>query len=179
MGLWTRPLERVRRLTQHTQMAQRPCVIVARQSLLEVQAGQDWFRENRGRVGPRRDIQGYTRARPVSLPGRKLDARCLHLNGLFTFVGDTIGPERDQTYKAILGASWGPGLPKRSRLVLLADQYTAESRFKRERNTFGAGIGGRYQKSQRVVLDAGITSELSGPPDRSRVLARAGASIAF
>lgn len=103
----------------------------------------------------------------------------LHLNGLFTFAGDTIGAERDHTYKAILGASWGPGLPKRSRLVLVGELFTEESRFEGESNTFGAGFGARYQQSQRVVLDAGITSELSGPSDRSQALARVGASIAF
>ena len=103
----------------------------------------------------------------------------LHFNAIWNLLNGVPFGVRDDTYKFVLGGSWAPGVPMDTRTVLLANLFTEEAAVPGTKNTTGAGFGTRYQLNQQVVLDAGVTTEFSGPVDRSRLLVNVGASYGF
>lgn len=103
----------------------------------------------------------------------------LHLNAGISLLDGNPPANRDETYKIVLGGSWAPGAPHDTRTLLLANVFTEQDDRRGVDNVFGAGFGARYQLNPRVVLDAGITSELSGPADRDPFTVNVGTSYGF
>ena len=75
--------------------------------------------------------------------------------------------------------SYPLGYPSRFRETLLADIFTRQSDLVGQANHTGIEIGIRHQLSSRLVLDAGLASELTGPSDRSMFSGTLGLSVGF
>lgn len=103
----------------------------------------------------------------------------LHANASFRRLDGTEPGERGTLYDHALGMSWPLGAPGRTRTLLVADLFVEQAGRHDEPNTAGAEAGIRRQLTRRVVLDAGVGSELRGPEDRNALTATAGVSIAF
>jgi opacity protein-like surface antigen len=103
----------------------------------------------------------------------------LHLNGGYEFVTGEKEDERSARYKIAFGPSYPLGAPMHTRTTLVADLFVEQSAHHGEDETFGAEAGVRYQFSERVVLDVGVGSEITGPRDRSPFFTTAGFSYAF
>lgn len=103
----------------------------------------------------------------------------LHLNAVWNILNGNPPGTDDDFGKLILGASWAPRAPHDTRTVLLANAFVEEATTPGVEDTVGLGFGTRYQLNMQTVLDVGITTELSGPVDRSRVQLTAGVSYGF
>lgn len=110
---------------------------------------------------------------------RSIDRLSLHLNAGYAFVSGTTGEERDGRYEVTLGASYPVGAPQYTRTTLVGDLFTEQGDRRGGSNVFGAEVGFRHQLTQRVVVDAGIGSELAGPADRSSLFVTTGVSVGF
>jgi Putative MetA-pathway of phenol degradation len=110
---------------------------------------------------------------------RSIDRLSLHLNAGYAFFSGTTGEERDGRYEVTLGASYPVGAPQYTRTTLVGDLFTEQGDRRGGSNVFGAEVGFRHQLTQRVVVDAGIGSELAGPADRSSVFVTTGVSVGF
>ena len=102
-----------------------------------------------------------------------------HVNMGYTFLGSPQENERPGTYRMVAALSYPLGYPMRFRETIIANVFTRQSDLKGQRNPTGIGIGIRHQASSRVVLDAGLGSELYGPGDRSVVFGTIGLSVGF
>ena len=102
-----------------------------------------------------------------------------HLNAGYAFVSGTTPDERDGRYEITLGASYPVGAPQYTRTTLVADLFTEQGDRRGGSNVFGAEVGFRHQLTQRIVVDAGIGSELAGPADRSSLFVTTGVSVGF
>jgi hypothetical protein len=102
-----------------------------------------------------------------------------HLNGGYEFIGDPRAAERSGRYRFAFGPSYPIGAPFYTRTVILADAFVEQSHDRGERETAGIEAGFRHQLTERIVVDAGIGSELSGPPRRAPFYLTTGISIAF
>jgi hypothetical protein len=110
---------------------------------------------------------------------RSIDRLSLHLNAGYAFLGGTTGEEQDGRYGVTLGASYPVGAPQYTRTTLVGDLFTEQGDRRGGSNVFGAELGFRHQLTQRVVVDAGIGSELAGPADRSSLFVTTGVSVGF
>jgi hypothetical protein len=110
---------------------------------------------------------------------RSIDRLSLHLNAGYAFLSGTTGEERDGRYEVTLGASYPVGAPQYTRTTLVGDLFTEQGDRRGGSNVFGAEVGFRHQLTQRVVVDAGIGSELAGPADRSSLFVTTGVSVGF
>jgi hypothetical protein len=71
------------------------------------------------------------------------------------------------------------GAPRYSRTTLVSELFTEHGDRRGGSNVFGAEAGFRHQLTQRIVVDAGIGSELAGPADRSSLFVTTGVSVGF
>jgi hypothetical protein len=110
---------------------------------------------------------------------RSIDRLSLHLNAGYAFLSGTTPDERDGRYEVTLGASYPVGAPQYTRTTLVGDLFTEQGDRRGGSNVFGAEVGFRHQLTQRVVVDAGIGSELAGPADRSSLFVTTGVSVGF
>ncbi|MCA9466616.1 MAG: hypothetical protein KC643_14410 [Nitrospira sp.] len=102
-----------------------------------------------------------------------------HLNAGYTRLGKAQTGEREGTYRLVAAVSYPLGYPSRFRETLLADIFTRQSDLVGQANHTGIEIGIRHQLSSRLVLDAGLASELTGPSDRSMFSGTLGLSVGF
>jgi hypothetical protein len=102
-----------------------------------------------------------------------------HLNIGYTFLGSPQGQERSGTYSVVAAVSYPLGYPMSFRDTIIANVFTRQSDLTGQRNLTGMGIGLRHQVSSRVVLDAGLGTELYGPADRSIFFSTVGLSVGF
>jgi hypothetical protein len=79
----------------------------------------------------------------------------------------------------VAAVSYPLGYPTSFRDTIIANVFTRQSDLVGQRNPTGLGIGLRHQVSSRVVADAGIGSEVIGPPDRSVFFSTIGLSVGF
>ena len=110
---------------------------------------------------------------------RSIHRLSFHLNAGYAFVSGTTPDERDGRYEVTLGASYPVGAPQYTRTTLVADLFTEQGDRRGGSNVFGAEVGFRHQLTQRVVVDAGVGSELAGPADRSSLFVTTGVSVGF
>ncbi|MBA2252855.1 MAG: hypothetical protein H0W13_09160 [Nitrospirales bacterium] len=102
-----------------------------------------------------------------------------HVNAGYTVLGSSQGQERHGAYRVVAAVSYPLGYPTRFRETLIVDVFTRQSDLVGQRNPTGLGLGIRHQLSPRVVLDAGVGSELIGPADRSLFFSTVGLSLGF
>ena len=102
-----------------------------------------------------------------------------HLNAGYTILGSPQGQERPGAYRAVVAVSYPLGYPDSFRDTLIVSLYTRQSDQRGQRNNTGCEIGLRHQLTSRVVLDAGLGTELYGPTDRAALLGTAGVSVGF
>lgn len=114
-----------------------------------------------------------------ALVTKSFDRLSFHFNAAYEFLNGTRGNERNGRYQFILGASYPIGAPKYTRTTLIGDLFIEQASQRGKPDTFGAEIGFRHQLTPRVVLDAGIGTELAGPGDRSPFFLTTGVSIGF
>jgi Putative MetA-pathway of phenol degradation len=110
---------------------------------------------------------------------RSIHRLSLHLNAGYAFVSGTTPDERDGRYEVTVGASYPVGAPQYTRTTLVGDLFTEQGARRGGSNVFGAEVGFRHQLTQRIVVDAGIGSELAGPADRSSLFVTTGVSVGF
>lgn len=110
---------------------------------------------------------------------KSFDRLSLHFNGAYEFLNGTRRREREGRYEFVFGASYPIGAPRYTRTMLVADLFTEQSVQRGDSNTIGAEFGFRHQLTSRTVLDTGVGTEFSGPPDRSPFFLRTGISVAF
>ena len=103
----------------------------------------------------------------------------VHLNAGYTVLGNPQGRERDGTYRLIAACSYPIGYPHRFRETLIVDVFTRQSDLVHQQNPTGMEIGLRHQWSSRLVLDAGMGTELTGPSDRAILTGTVGLSVGF
>jgi hypothetical protein len=103
----------------------------------------------------------------------------IHANMAYRALDGTGPGERESVYEHVLGASFPVGAPRHTRTTLVADLFVEQAIRQNESNTAGAQAGIRHQLSPRVVLDAGLGSEIRGPDRRDALTATAGISVAF
>ena len=103
----------------------------------------------------------------------------VHLNAGYTFVASAQELERNGQYRVIAAVSYPIGYPHRFRETLIFDVYTRQSDLIGQRNNSGVEVGVRHQLSSRVVLDAGVGTELYGPADRATLTGTLGMSVGF
>jgi hypothetical protein len=102
-----------------------------------------------------------------------------HLNAGYTFLGSPQGRERAGIYRVVAAASYPLGYPMSFRDTIIANVFTRQPDLVGQQDPIGLGIGLRHQVSSRIVGDAGIGSELIGPPDRSVFFSTVGLSVGF
>ena len=102
-----------------------------------------------------------------------------HINAGYTILGSPQGQERPGGYRAVVAVSYPLGYPDSFRDTLIASVYTRQSDQQGQRNNTGCEIGLRHQLTSRVVLDAGLGTEFSGPTDRAALLGTVGVSVGF
>lgn len=102
-----------------------------------------------------------------------------HVNAGYTFLGSPQGQERSGTYRVVAAVSYPLGYPTSFRDTIIANVFTRQSDLQGQRNPTGVGLGLRHQVSSRVVFDAGVGTEFSGPADRSVLFSTMGLSIGF
>lgn len=110
---------------------------------------------------------------------KSIDRLSFHLNGSHEFVGGAPAGARDGRNRLVLGASHPWGAPRRTLLTLVADAFLEQSVMPGAKGTMGAEIGFRRMLSPRVVWDAGLGREFSGPPDRLALTFTTGLSVGF
>lgn len=103
----------------------------------------------------------------------------MHFNAAYEFINGRQDGERAGRYRFVLGPSYPIGAPLHTRTTLLADMFIEQAARHGEEETIGGEAGVRHQLTERVVLDAGVGSEFSGPRDRSRFFVSAGFSFVF
>jgi len=103
----------------------------------------------------------------------------VHLNAAYAVLTGTRRHERDGQYQFIVGASYPVGAPRYTRTTLVADVFIQQAPRRGESEIVGAEVGFRHQLTPRLVLDAGIGSEFTGPADRSRFFITTGLSVGF
>lgn len=114
-----------------------------------------------------------------ALVTKSFDRLSFHFNAAYEFLNGTRADERDGRYQFVLGASYPIGAPKYTRTTLIGDLFIEQASQRGKPDTFGAEIGFRHQLTPRMVLDAGIGTELAGPGDRSPFFLTTGISIGF
>jgi hypothetical protein len=102
-----------------------------------------------------------------------------HVNVGYSLLGSPQGQERSGTYRVVAAVSYPLGYPTSFNDTIIANIFTRQSDLVGQRNPTGIGIGLRHQVSSRVVVDAGIGSELIGPADRSLFFSTIGLSVGF
>ena len=102
-----------------------------------------------------------------------------HLNAGYTILGSPQGQERPGAYRAAAAVSYPLDYPDSFRDMLIASMYRRQSDHRGQRNNTGVEIGLRHQLFLRVVLDAGVGTELYGPTDRAALLGTVGVSVGF
>jgi hypothetical protein len=102
-----------------------------------------------------------------------------HLNAEYTFVGAPQAGERSGFYRLVAAVSYPIGYPARFRETLILDVYARQSDQVGGPVFTGLEAGLRHQLSPRIVLDAGIGTEVAGPADRAAFLGTVGLSAAF
>lgn len=102
-----------------------------------------------------------------------------HLNIGYTVLGSPQGQERAGAYRAVAAVSYPLGYPLRFVDTLIASVYTRQSDLRGQRNNTGIELGLRHQWTSRIVLDAGLGTELDGPADRAALLGTLGVSVGF
>ena len=110
---------------------------------------------------------------------KSFDRLSFHLNAAYAFLNGTRPDERDGRYQFVLGASYPVGAPRYTRTTLVGDLFVQQATERGRPDIFGAEIGFRHQLTSRIVLDAGIGTELAGPGDRSPFFFTTGFSIGF
>ena len=110
---------------------------------------------------------------------KSIDRLSFHFNAVYAFLNGTRPDERDGRYQFILGASYPVGAPLYTRTTLVADLFVQQAAHRGGPDIFGAEIGFRHQLTSRIVLDAGIGTELVGPADRSAFFFTTGVSVGF
>jgi hypothetical protein len=128
---------------------------------------------------PSGDTPGGVNATLGGLLTRSFGRLRTHLNAEYTLVISNRREERDGFYGFTIGLSYPRGYPIRFRETLIADVFTHQSEVSGEDNSTGIEIGIRHQFSPRFVLDGGVGTELTGPPDRSVVFGTLGLSLGF
>lgn len=102
-----------------------------------------------------------------------------HLNAGYTLLGSPQGQERPGAYRAVAAISYPLGYPTSFRDTLIASLYSRQSDLRGQRNHTGVEIGIRHQLTSRMVVDAGIGTEFTGPDDRAALLGTMGLSVGF
>lgn len=102
-----------------------------------------------------------------------------HLNAQYTLSGSSAAGERRGRYGGAVGANYPLGYPLRFRDTLIVDAFIRQAGAPDDPNTTGLELGIRHQLTPRVVVDAGIGAELTGPDDRSPVFVIVGVSAGF
>lgn len=97
-----------------------------------------------------------------------------HLNAGYTILGSPQGQERSGAYRVVAAVSYPLDYPDSFRDMLIAGMYRRQSDQRGQRNNIGVEIGLRHQLSSRIVLDAGLGTELYGPIDRAALLGTVG-----
>jgi len=110
---------------------------------------------------------------------KSVDRLSFHLNAAYTFLNGTRPDERDGRYQFVIGASYPVGAPRYTRTTLVGDLFLQHATERGRPDIFGAEIGFRHQLTSRIVLDAGIGTELAGPGDRLPFFFTTGFSIGF
>lgn len=110
---------------------------------------------------------------------KTIDRMRVHLNVGYSLLESPQGQERKGQYRLIAAVSYPLGYPTRFRETLIVDVFTRQSDLMGQRNPSGLEMGIRHQFSSRVVLDAGIGSEVYGPADRSIFFSTIGISVGF
>jgi hypothetical protein len=110
---------------------------------------------------------------------KSFDRLSLHLNAGYEFLSGTLRDERDGRYELILGASYPVGAPQYTRTTLVGDVFTEPGSRRGGSNVVGAEVGFRHQLTARIVIDAGIGTEFTGPADRSPLFLTTGFSVGF
>jgi hypothetical protein len=110
---------------------------------------------------------------------RSVGRLSLHLNLAYELLHSDDGDERDGRYNVAVGASYPVGAPRYTRTTVLADLFLEQASRRGEDAVVGVEVGFRHQLTPRVVVDAGLGTELAGPVDRSRFFLTAGVSLAF
>jgi hypothetical protein len=103
----------------------------------------------------------------------------LHFNAAYEWLARSAPGEREGRWVAVFGPSYPVGAPRYTRTVILADIYIEQSHQRGERETVGVEVGFRHQLTERIVVDAGLGTEVRGPPDRAELIATTGISIGF
>lgn len=103
----------------------------------------------------------------------------MHFNATYEFINGREDGERAGRYRFVLGPSYPLGAPLHTRTTILADMFIEQAARHGEEEIIGAEAGVRHQLTERVVLDAGVGSEFSGPRDRSRFFIATGLSFVF
>ena len=114
-----------------------------------------------------------------ALVTKSFDRLSFHFNAAYEFLNGTRADERDGRYQFVFGASYPIGAPQYTRTTLIGDLFVEQAFRRGKPDTFGAEVGFRHQLTPRVVLDAGIGTELAGPGDRSPFFFTTGFSIGF
>jgi hypothetical protein len=124
------------------------------------------------------DARGYA----VELRGiitKSFERLSLHLNAGYEFLTSTRGSERDGRYHLALGASYPIGAPKFTRLTVVGDIFSEQSRRRGDAPVVGTELGLRYQLTPRIVWDVAVGTEFAGPTHRSDVFLTTGFSLGF
>jgi hypothetical protein len=110
---------------------------------------------------------------------KSFDRLSLHLNAGYRWLHGEDAGERDSGYEVVLGASHPLGAPMDTRTTLVADVYVEQAPKHGDDDIVGVEVGTRYQLTQRVVLDAGVGSEVEGPSERDDFRFTLGMSLSF
>lgn len=110
---------------------------------------------------------------------KSLGRLTLNFNAGYQWIGGHDPDQRNGVYKFVFGGGYPVGAPMYTRTIILADVYLQQSSLRGEKETLGAEIGFRLQLRERLVLDFGFGSELSGPSDRASFFVTAGFSVGF
>ncbi|HXG05187.1 MAG TPA: hypothetical protein VNO23_17460 [Candidatus Binatia bacterium] len=103
----------------------------------------------------------------------------LHFNAGYALLTGTARGERDGRWELVLGASYPIGAPAHTRTTLVADIFAEQSVRRGEDSLVGVEAGVRHQLTPRIVLDAGVSTELAGPADRVPLQVTVGISFGF
>ncbi|HXG03853.1 MAG TPA: transporter [Candidatus Binatia bacterium] len=103
----------------------------------------------------------------------------LHGNAGYAFLTGTGPGERDGRWEFVLGASYPIGAPRHTRTTLVADVFAEQASRRGRDDVVGVEAGVRHQLTPRVVLDAGVGTELVGAADRSPLFVTVGISFGF
>jgi hypothetical protein len=103
----------------------------------------------------------------------------LHLNAAREFLSGTPAGVRRGRWIGVLGGSYPLGAPRHTRTLLVGDIFSEDGALRGEDRTVGGELGVRVQAGSRVILDAALGREFSGPADRASATFTAGISVSF